>query len=84
MEVSPDGPRVRIWTRLVPICRHSIDPTETLVRAYAVTYPETYWWESAPTPLYHVRASDLLSNAVSRAENQDAVDQGGESGPVAG
>jgi hypothetical protein len=31
--------------------RHSIDPTESPVRAYAVTYPETHWWESTPAPL---------------------------------
>jgi len=40
----PDGPAVRIWTRLFPICAHGIDPTSTPVRPYVVTVPETYWW----------------------------------------
>lgn len=43
-EVVPDGPMVKIWTRLFPICKHGIDPTLTPVRPFVVTVPETYWW----------------------------------------
>lgn len=50
-EVAADGPAVRIWTRLPPICRHGIDPTATPFRAYAVTWQETYWWEEPAQPL---------------------------------
>jgi hypothetical protein len=51
LEVAPDGPPVRIWTRLIPICRYAIDPTTTPFTAYAVTYYETFWWEAEPQPL---------------------------------
>lgn len=51
LEIAPDGPPVRVWTRLVPICRYAIDPTTTPFRAYAVTYNEVYWWENNPQPL---------------------------------
>jgi hypothetical protein len=44
LEVVPDGPSVKIWTRLFPICSHGIDPTLTPIRPYVVTVPETYWW----------------------------------------
>lgn len=43
-EVVPDGPKVRIWTRLFPICKHGIDPTLTVVRPFVVTVPDIYWW----------------------------------------
>jgi len=43
-EVVPDGPMVKIWTRLFPICEHGIDPTLTPVRPFVVTVPDTYWW----------------------------------------
>jgi hypothetical protein len=51
LEVAPDGPPHRAWTRLPPICHYAIDPTETPVRAYAVSYYETFWWERHPQPL---------------------------------
>ena len=51
VEVAPDGPWVKIWTRLVPICLHAVDPTRQPVRAYAVTYNEKYWWSSPAQPL---------------------------------
>jgi hypothetical protein len=51
IEVAPDGPWVRVWTRLVPMCRYGIDPTTTDVVAYAVAYHERYWWEATPQPL---------------------------------
>lgn len=46
LEVVPDGPSVKVWTRLVPICAYGINPAETRVRPYVMTVPETYWWGS--------------------------------------
>ena len=51
IEVAADGPSVKVWTRLVPMCLHGIDPTMTDFRAYVVTWPETFWWEHEPQPL---------------------------------
>lgn len=51
LEVLPDGRSVKVWTRLLPICEHAIDPTRTLFRGYVVSWPETFWWEREPAPL---------------------------------
>lgn len=52
LEVLPDGPSVKVWTRLPPFCAAvPIDPTSTPIRAYVVSWPETYWWESEAVPL---------------------------------
>jgi hypothetical protein len=51
IEVAADGPSVKVWTRLVPMCLHGIDPTTTEFRGYVVTWPETFWWEKEPQPL---------------------------------
>jgi len=50
LEVVPDGPSVKVWTRLFPICADGIDPTGTEVQPYVVTVPEK-WWLGPPGPL---------------------------------
>lgn len=42
-EVIPDGPSVKLWTRIGPILGLGIDPTMTLVTPYVVTVPEIHW-----------------------------------------
>jgi hypothetical protein len=44
IEVVPDGPSVKVWTRIGPILDAGVDPTTTLARSFVVTVPETYWW----------------------------------------
>ena len=44
IEAIPDGPAVKIWTRLPPITLYGIDPFEQDVRAFVVTVPERYWF----------------------------------------
>jgi hypothetical protein len=45
-EVIPDGPSVKLWTRLGPLLGLGINPTSMAVRPYVVTVPEQYWWGS--------------------------------------
>lgn len=86
LEVIPDGPSVKIWTRLFPICAHNIDPTSTEIRPYVVTVPETYWFGSAGPLLPQVppgktreEAGEELVNAAVRHEGPDVVIQVPES-----
>lgn len=52
LDVVPDGPSVKVWTSLPPLCAAiPIDPTTTPVRGYVVSWPEQYWWEPGPSPL---------------------------------
>jgi hypothetical protein len=46
LEVVPDGPSVKVWTRIKPLLALGIDPTATPVRPFVVTVPEAYWWGS--------------------------------------
>jgi hypothetical protein len=43
-EVIPDGPSVKLWTRIQPILAFGIHPMETRMQPYVVTVPEQYWW----------------------------------------
>lgn len=44
IETVPDGPSVKIWTRLVPVCAYGIDPGASALRPFVMTVPETYWY----------------------------------------
>jgi hypothetical protein len=79
VEVAPDGPRVRIWTRLAPICRYGIDPTMTDFAAFAVTYHEIYWWERPlpllPEPVQPYRTVEEMGEAVAHFFLEDLGDE---------
>lgn len=47
LELKPDGPFVKVWTRLPPIVARGIDPTDLLVRPYVVTGQEEHWYGPA-------------------------------------
>lgn len=52
IEVLPDGPSVKIWTRLPPILAAApMDPMARPIRPFVVSWPETYWWEKEAKPL---------------------------------
>lgn len=44
LEVLPDGPSVKIYTRIGPLLGLGIDPLTTPVAPYVVSVPEKYWW----------------------------------------
>ena len=43
LEVVPDGPSVKVWTRCLPLLALGINPMLTPVRPYVVTVPERFW-----------------------------------------
>jgi len=66
IEVSPDGPTVKVMTRIGPLLALGLDPLGDDVAPFVVTAAERYWW-GRPGPLLPRIPADVSREHVAEA-----------------